>query len=70
MFLSLGVSSVVDAQRSLLSSQNDGNAAQHPPVNLGSFCACATSPISIPHLSMGPEAKLALMFDLSLQTYE
>lgn len=37
----------------LLSSQNDGNAAQHPPVNLRSLCACATSPISVLHLFIG-----------------
>lgn len=34
----------------LLSSQNDGNAAQHPPVKSQGFCACATSPTSIRHL--------------------
>lgn len=30
----------------LLSSQNDGNAARHPPVIRRRLCACATSPLS------------------------
>lgn len=57
-FLSLGVSPPWWLRRGiLLYSQNDGNAAQHPPVNVGSLCACATSPISIRHLSVGAGRK-------------
>lgn len=64
MFLSLGVSSAVCAQGILLFSQNDGNAAQHPPVNFHGSCACATSPISIRHLA---EKELS---PWSMQNYE
>lgn len=34
----------------LLSSQNDGNAARHPPVISAGLRACATSPLSARHL--------------------
>lgn len=69
MFLSFGVSSDVGAQGILLSSQTDGNAAQRPPVNLGSFCACATSPISILHLSIGPDTILCILWHFSSWKY-
>lgn len=56
--------SVVGAQGFLLSSQNDGNAAQRPPVNLWGLCACATSPISVRHLSIGAETELSLRYNI------